>query len=45
MKPLSNIWILWRLWKWADEIGADGYGANAVEAVALVKNLLQGESY
>jgi trimethylamine corrinoid protein len=26
--------------KWADEIGADGYGANAVEAVALVKDLM-----
>ena len=25
---------------WADEIGADGYGANAVEATALVKDLL-----
>ncbi len=30
--------------KWADEIGADGYGSNAVEAVALVRNLLKGKS-
>ena len=29
--------------KWADEIGADGYGSNAVEAVALVKGLLKGK--
>jgi len=26
--------------QWADEIGADGYGRNAVEAVNLVKNLM-----
>jgi trimethylamine corrinoid protein len=30
--------------KWAAEIGADGYGANAVEAVALVKGLLKGKT-
>jgi methanogenic corrinoid protein MtbC1 len=29
---------------WADEIGADGYGSNAMEAVALVKDLLRRES-
>ena len=29
--------------KWADEIGADGYGSNAVEAVALVKGLMKGK--
>lgn len=27
--------------RWADEIGADGYGKDAVSAVALVKTLLQ----
>jgi methylmalonyl-CoA mutase cobalamin-binding domain/chain len=27
--------------EWADEIGADGYGADAVEAVKLAKNLLK----
>jgi methylmalonyl-CoA mutase cobalamin-binding domain/chain len=26
--------------KWADEIGADGYGQSAVDAVALVKRLV-----
>jgi trimethylamine corrinoid protein len=26
---------------WADEIGADGYGSNAIEAVDLVKDLLR----
>jgi corrinoid protein of di/trimethylamine methyltransferase len=26
--------------KWADEIGADGYGTNAIEAVNLVKHLM-----
>ena len=30
--------------KWADEIGADGYGSNAVEAVSLVKGLLKGKT-
>jgi methanogenic corrinoid protein MtbC1 len=29
---------------WADEIGADGYGSNAMEAVALVKDLLRRKS-
>jgi len=29
---------------WAHEIGADGYGKNAVEAVALVKKLLSQKS-
>lgn len=30
--------------KWADEIGADGYGETAVDAVAIAKNLLAKES-
>ena len=30
--------------KWADEIGADGYGETAVDAVAIAKNLLASES-
>ena len=30
--------------KWADEIGADGYGSNAVEAISLVKGLLKGKT-
>jgi methylmalonyl-CoA mutase cobalamin-binding domain/chain len=29
---------------WADEIGSDGYGSNANSAVALVKQLLAGNS-
>ena len=29
--------------KYANEIGADGYSANAVEAVRLVKTLLEGQ--
>jgi len=30
--------------QWAEEIGADGYGKDAVSAVALVKSLLQHEA-
>jgi trimethylamine corrinoid protein len=28
---------------WAEEIGSDGYGQNAIEATELAKNLLQSE--
>ena len=27
--------------QWAKEIGADGYGANAIEAVAVAKSLME----